>query len=595
VETEQNGDLALGMEVAISQHEAQELNAFALFQASKKQYGAAALAFYGLHVANPRFPDYLCQAATNLRLAGQYSQADQLFIYLLEKYEKRYSHFMEAGLCKLELREFDSACTYFSTAYSLNKTEHAAVWSGVALRRAGRFTPALQQFEIALQHNPQSVAARIEMAGCYEGLKEFDRATELYSALLDDDQIGSQPFLFNRLGLCLEKEDHRDRLSNLLDSERYYQNLDAAYAVVSTILWGLRLNKGLKDELLLPFIAKFFHERAVIDAVTLYLTSKLCNSRSYCRNYRSIIASDPYGADALKILDVYTLDSIQSILTTVKFKSVEEGIDVICDKIESGTPFSLVRLGDGEGNFLASRLNPNSIFLAAQNQRILRNWFGDGVKHIDVYSRLAADVSDAVEGADLVGVPNSSRILYELTNDPRGYWGVYFSAYYAAMKVSEKEFISPNVHLHIFQSEKFISALRSTQSVNTITCHRGFGPLLRANIGVTRGVDLIVPGEMGVPEMTAECKQGDHYPETYSAIISSITGFEPGSIVLVAAGICGKAYVNFAKRAGCVGLDIGAIVDYFMGVKTRKIFYDSNFQASHHRVLQEHGNRGELR
>ena len=223
---------------------------------------------------------------------------------------------------------------------------------------------------------------------------------------------------------------------------------------------------------------------------------------------------------------------------------------------------------------------PESKFLAWQNDKILRNWFGDHARAAgNDYARLSDDFAASILEADMLGVPDTARIRYESTNDPRGYWGVYFAALYPCTMRKADKFVTPVIHLNLFRNKRFISALRSSRMINTVSCHRNFGTVVRNQLGVKNGMDLIVPGEMGISEIPEYCKKGQHYPGIYIEMCDAIARFEPGSVVLVAAGICGKVYSHLAKKAGCIGLDIGAIADYFMGFNTRRIFRERSFQT----------------
>jgi hypothetical protein len=46
---------------------------------------------------------------------------------------------------------------------------------------------------------------------------------------------------------------------------------------------------------------------------------------------------------------------------------------------------------------------------------------------------------------------------------------------------------------------------------------------------------------------------------------------EPGTLVLVGAGIVGKIFIGEAKRAGAVALDVGSLLDYMAGYPTRPL------------------------
>jgi hypothetical protein len=268
-------------------------------------------------------------------------------------------------------------------------------------------------------------------------------------------------------------------------------------------------------------------------------------------------------------------------LEELPFSSSTEAIAAIAGAVQERRPFSLVRLGDGEGNFLANQLLPGNKFLAEQNRKILRNWFGETAELDISYSELFDDLCRAIENADVLGLPQKSRVGFESTNVCRGFWGIYFSALHVInLKRRPRILTTSVVHLDLFRNDGFLAALRSAREIHTISCHRGFGTVVRGKFGISLGVDIVVPGEMGIPEIPVESKRGTHYPEVYQAVLRGISELSPGSVVLIAAGVCGKVYARAAKDAGCAGIDIGAMADHIMGLKTRTIFRTSAFQQA---------------
>ena len=62
--------------------------------------------------------------------------------------------------------------------------------------------------------------------------------------------------------------------------------------------------------------------------------------------------------------------------------------------------------------------------------------------------------------------------------------------------------------------------------------------------------------------------QEPHYPGIYNDIIK-LCGTMGGKVVLVAGEVFGKIYCNAVKNAGGVAIDIGSMLDSWMGFKTR--------------------------
>jgi hypothetical protein len=58
------------------------------------------------------------------------------------------------------------------------------------------------------------------------------------------------------------------------------------------------------------------------------------------------------------------------------------------------------------------------------------------------------------------------------------------------------------------------------------------------------------------------------YPEIVERVRASS---RPGTLVLVGAGIIGKILVDEARQCGAVALDVGSLLDYVAGVKSRSV------------------------
>jgi hypothetical protein len=58
-------------------------------------------------------------------------------------------------------------------------------------------------------------------------------------------------------------------------------------------------------------------------------------------------------------------------------------------------------------------------------------------------------------------------------------------------------------------------------------------------------------------------------PEVLDSVISELDGDLAGRLTVVGAGYAGKVIVQEAKKRGAVALDLGSILDYWVGAATR--------------------------
>jgi len=552
---------------------------------AKSQFEAGNLVAAGTIMAGLYFldrqPETAVQAAVCLRNANCKAAANSVIDATISLDELEQSpHLIEAGICKLAINDADAAERLFARAQSADASAISLHWLGVAQRRQMRQSEAIRAFESALALDPALNGAKLELAGCFEELKDYERAAALYEDLKHTPALST--FACNRLGLCLVKSGRLDELARLLESDLYWRSLSTHYAVVSSLLWALKLAIEPRHEDVLKAIHACAGggQKGLADAVLLTLLNLSDASPLRARYARSFAANRFFEAGEA-LARRYAWARIERRLKPIAFSADPDSLQRICAALERREPFSLIRLGDGEGNFLAPTFEASDPCLDDLCGRIIANWFGADGLDAGGAKALRTGLADAIDGADLLGIPNLARLAYERTNDLRGYWGVYFAALYVLDTLRRQQLVSAVIHQRLFNNESFLHALSRADGINTITCHPEFGPKLRAKLGVARGEDLVVPGEQGVPALSGETKRGRHYPDAFERTLAEIDAFASGDVVLVGAGLCGKIYVDRAKRKGCVALDVGAIVDYLVGVNSRSIFETPQFRNKH--------------
>jgi tetratricopeptide (TPR) repeat protein len=556
----------------ITEVELNELRGVAQSLSSNSQYGSASVVYQAAFAVGGKAEDLL-NAAVSARLGKLLNRSATLFDHFFGVFGAIYPACMEAGLAKLELGLNKDAADLFRSAKSLKNTAHANLWLGVSLKRSGDIKSALEYLHAALQLDQNLVSASVEIGACHEALGDFTRAAEAYQSAALADDSPHHTYALNRLGLCLLQLRDDATLAKLLCSEKYKAHLDTDYAIASTILWSIKLNEPIHDEIILEKAKSNNlkgNRRMMFDALTIHLMRETKHDYFTRKSFVDLFSSDSYGKDALEIMRAFSQDIIPRALSSADLIPIDKAIQVLVDKIASQTPFSLIRIGDGEGNFLARGLIPENTFIAEQCHKILGNWFGSNSTDFDRFVPLYRDLQQAIAEADLLGAPDEKRMESELTRDPRGFWGVCFASYYAATYSARRQFVEASIHRSLFVNDDFLEALRTSNCLHTISCYRDFGAKVRAKLGVDKGTDLVVPGEMGIAELPQSCKVGEHYPKRYCEILGEIQTIQPRGVVLIAAGVCGKAYSAAAKRAGCIGIDIGAVADRIMGFATRE-------------------------
>ena len=257
-------------------------------------------------------------------------------------------------------------------------------------------------------------------------------------------------------------------------------------------------------------------------------------------------------------------------------------------------PFSLLRIGDGEAVLLSIDESAWLNDLA----ELHRHWGAERVTLRDVL-RVRRDLEAALADADMIGMrPDVLGVTVpdDLLDRPLAGIGEYVREHFnlregekAAKdnvarrlalahqvtmrlpKLSRQEFCSSWIHWEMLASGVVAELLEAAEEVVLVTSHPELGPVVAEKFGVTAHV-VTVPGKFVDTGQPAA-----HVPDRYDEIRSELTGFAPGTLALVGAGIPGKIYCHWLKEAGCVALDVGSILDAWIGKASRKVMLRERF------------------
>jgi hypothetical protein len=246
----------------------------------------------------------------------------------------------------------------------------------------------------------------------------------------------------------------------------------------------------------------------------------------------------------------------------------------IVQHLRDNAAYSLVRLGDGESYAWQDRISPEH---AAHRERI---WWGEAID-----PSLRAQVGDAmlkaITVANRLGVPS----LFRFARDTHPNLGSYTEQISIVglihalnglkdLAPSERLFTEERIHQLCFdlptiarlcaEAEKvvIVSSLTKETIRTRLQSHIGDVPLEAIEIPThtrTFGNDMFVQAKRALPY-------------TYQHIEAQVAeATTPGTLVLVASGSVGKVFCAAAQRKGGVALDVGAMIDYWVGLKTRSI------------------------
>ena len=226
--------------------------------------------------------------------------------------------------------------------------------------------------------------------------------------------------------------------------------------------------------------------------------------------------------------------------------------------LRTGTGFSLVRLGDGEGPVLCWPKHQ----LPSELATVLHTWFGRSDFPAAELQFLADGLRQAVRSADVLGLPTR----YQLTRTPR--YGMVLEALDRYQLCSPAQlFADSGLHFYLQWSGALAHLLRGRDSVDVIGC-RDIGSRIAEAFDLGSVRTHLVRGEHLFPGSVSQ----PHWPDGYKGIMQQLEAVNPGQVFLVGAGVLGKIYCDRIKAKGGVALDIGSILDSWALIPSRDPF-----------------------
>ena len=258
----------------------------------------------------------------------------------------------------------------------------------------------------------------------------------------------------------------------------------------------------------------------------------------------------------------------------------------LVDRLASGDPFTMMRLGDGE----AYAFEPDFVPLETREADYLQRetlWWSQPLDK-PLRARLRLEVQRAIPQADMLGVPSAFRLLRDmprllhLMRGPIDTWHHTARAHVVLFEElarlaregrldwTSKTLIDDRCHQELFAPEgihDFLTPDRPRVLVNCFT---------REQVNHALGTAFFTH-ELRLPPHS---KVRDHVPDDALARAATphilddlLAGVDrlaqDGAVFHVAGGFVGKILIGRVAENGATALDIGAAADYWMGLQTR--------------------------
>lgn len=282
-------------------------------------------------------------------------------------------------------------------------------------------------------------------------------------------------------------------------------------------------------------------------------------------------------ANCWQLLDKLTANARKSLLHTAEcFADAAALTDFLVDRIIRGVPTSALRLGDCEGSFLPSEGEwPDEVLLRQVQCKMI--WWGDRQPESVAEKKMIYDFLGATDRADVLGVMPHFRLIADKKDNAAP---IRVAQQYGLARLVARGTSSVVTSAHFHQDldswSLWDEIFAATPSVSWISCH-DLTTYLREVRGVDTREGVAIPAEQKYSGLFRSATPGDCPPcatgdrlliDVHDAICASLDP-KPGEVWLVAAGFLGKIYCDLIRQRGGIGLDVGSIVDYWMGFSTR--------------------------
>jgi tetratricopeptide (TPR) repeat protein len=291
-------------------------------------------------------------------------------------------------------------------------------------------------------------------------------------------------------------------------------------------------------------------------------------------------SADPAAAQFVeKTIDL--LGSYENALldTDISRAEAADFVSEMRTRLRDRVPAALIRLGDAESNALTydagfARYAESD---AAEREIV---WWGRAIDE-SVRAKLAHAVLEAMRDADILGIPTLERILRDVKPERREFLGntragrgirTVLRALGEGGALANPRALITSAHIQhdLGEWDLYPDLFGGLHDIVAVSCHAGLPEAFRNRFDATIAQNIVVPprhaslASFGMTEMGPKI-----LPEVMGETIAQLPADLCGRMVIVGAGYAGKVIVHEAKKRGAVALDLGSVLDYWIGASTR--------------------------
>ena len=252
----------------------------------------------------------------------------------------------------------------------------------------------------------------------------------------------------------------------------------------------------------------------------------------------------------------------------------------LLEDITAKKAFSLLRLGDGEGNtlFWGRRKDDFPDLANVCMDRIWKLHFGRNKGDAGKWDAIYEGMVEAVKKTSYIGIPTLSQASAALARLPgaseeafdiRGTAGVIavwdWVNQHKENLNDEMTFV--NCHVHKSLLDFYPDLIRQATNLSVITCYPELLIRLHRKCGIEEGNTFLIPPQAVNIKSTPD---DIHFPNRFNEISLELSGIDrTGELFFVGAGLAGKLYCEVIRQAGGMAVDVGSLMDVWMGIGVR--------------------------
>ena len=482
----------------------------------------------------------------DLARLGDFSRADEFIDQLAQDFDKNVHILHKVGTIKQMSRQYEAAIAYYLRALEIEPNFfYTEMELGNTYRAMDRPQDAQVWYEKAIQSNPAYALA-------------YQRAASVRQEFADHH--GAAKYLATALAL---EPDNLHIAGEIAMGLIHLTGREDAIEALAPIVAA----RGAADEHIVTFM-RLLNETGASCRLIDFVAGLRSDASDFLLFHAGLCAG--HARLSLSYDREATIAGATTRETSAGWRDTSGVLAELRSAIASRTPYSLIRLGDGEARFLAF-MDPTTRRVLPESDAVImldsiwHNWFGQPHANFSSYdlTLLNAALIRSIATASMIGVPMAARLSAD-----RQHFGylAYLEGFVGhILRDSNQLCTDASIPIDLHRASPFLAdLLTGANFVGVIGPHAELPTRIAARFDIARTAYYPVPGERRLPAHLVS-ELDFHFPNRYHEILRDLAVPERGAIFLVAAGLLGKVYCARIHELGGIAIDIGSLADGWMG------------------------------